>query len=159
MHAKVMWMYMATMTKFTMNIYDHTRKFSKEVAGHRGSSQIKSAFTKFTPIPCNKYWAISYCTYPCYGHFFAEYLCILENNGRQVQNEFSKFENLTKKYAMYTLSCVFLIVIKWLGQFIFFTSWEFDSQQYQQISIKKNLLFWPDLLRIILSQTSVVGTV
>jgi len=38
-----------------------------------------------------------YYIYPCYGHFFVEYLCILENNIQQAHNEFSKFEHLTKQ--------------------------------------------------------------
>jgi hypothetical protein len=44
---------------------------------------------------------------------------------------FSEFQQLRNKYAQYTLCGVFRIV----------TGWEFDSQQFQQISIKFSLSF------------------
>jgi hypothetical protein len=40
----------------------------------------------------------------------------------------------------------------------FLMNWEFNSQQFQQISIKIFSFFWQDLLRIIVSWPSVVGT-
>jgi hypothetical protein len=72
-----------------------------------------------------------------FGKYLFSYLFIYKTRLSNPKLNFWEFQQLKNNSTKYTFCCLFVVITQCLGQYFFFTNWEFYSQKYQPISIKK----------------------